>query len=279
MKLMKKTAKQKHQTKIMHTPPQTMPAGDLSRLPIDPKTRRPLVPKAQPGYYPDYHVLNQQAFWDEATRKVVLERVNNPPPIRFFSPEEALLMKAICDRLLPQDDRDEEHKIPVVNYIDERLYNRRINGYQYDDMPSDHEAHRLGLQAIEQIAQHMYGASFIDLGPLEQDTVLQTIHDFNPPAAHEIWQKMSVHHFWLLLMQDVLQAYYAHPYAWDEIGYGGPAYPRGYMRLEHGRPEPWEADEKRYDWGAPATSLSGTDKPLGGKGDHSVQPPGQAGTH
>jgi hypothetical protein len=27
---------------------------------------------------------------------------------------------------------------------------------------------------------------------------------------------------------------YAHPYAWDEIGFGGPAYPRGYGALNFG---------------------------------------------
>ena len=59
---------------------------------------------------------------------------------------------------------------------------------------------------------------------------------------------MAVERFWLLLVQDVVGAYYAHPYAWDEIGFGGPAYPRGYMRLENGEPEPWEVDERRYEW-------------------------------
>jgi hypothetical protein len=262
---------------MLHVTPQTMPAGDASRMPIDPETRRPLAPMPQPGYYPDYHVLSQQAFWDEATRKVVLDRVHNVPPIRFFSTEQAILMKAICDRLLPQDDRDEEHKIPVVNYIDDRLYNRRIDGYQYEDMPPDHQAHLLGLQAIDEIAQHMYAAPFINLGPLEQDTVLKTLHDNQPPAAHEIWQKMSVHRFWMLLLQDVVAAYYAHPYAWDEIGYGGPAYPRGYMRLEHGKPEPWESDEKRYDWEAPLNSLSDTAQPPGGPGGHKQITTGQSG--
>jgi hypothetical protein len=28
------------------------------------------------------------------------------------------------------------------------------------------------------------------------------------------------------------------------------------MRLENGLPEPWEKDEQRYDWNAPADSLS-----------------------
>lgn len=265
-------------------PPRLLPGrspgqGEASRLPADPGTHQPLAPRAQPGYYPGFHTLGQQAFWDEATRRVVLARVEQVPPIRFFTPTEARLMQAVCARLLPQDDRDEAHQIPVLNSIDERLYNRRIQGYRFEDMPPDREAHRLGLQAIEAIADHWYRASFVDLGPLQQDSVLQSIHHAQPPAAHEIWQRMPAHRFWLLLMQDVIEAYYAHPYAWDEIGFGGPAYPRGYMRLEGGRPEPWEVAEQRYEWNAPASSLSDCYEPLGGPGGHRQQTSGQEGTH
>ena len=252
---------------------------DERRLPVDPETQEPLPPRSQPGYYQGFSTLSQQAFWDEATREVVRARVEQVPPIRYFSAEEAQLMQAICDRLLPQDDRDEAHKIPVVNYIDDRLYNRRIDGYRFEDMPEDHEAHQLGLQAIEAIARHMFQRSFIHLGPLEQDQVLQTIHDCNPPAGHDIWQRMSAMRYWLLIMQDVVDAYYAHPYAWDEVGFGGPAYPRGYMRLEGGRPEPWEVHEQRYEWAAPPSSLSDTYKSVGGEGEHKQQTPGQEGTH
>jgi hypothetical protein len=252
---------------------------DTSHLPVDASTGQPLAPCPQPGYYTGFQTLSQQAFWDEATRKVVKARVEQVPPIRFFSSEEAQLIQAVCDRLLPQDDRDEAHKIPVVNYIDERLFSRRIDGYRFEDMPPDHEAHQLGLQAIDAIAQHLYQQPFVQIGQREQDEVLQTLHDTNPPAAHEIWQKMSVQRFWLLLMQDAVDAYYAHPYAWDEIGFGGPAYPRGYMRLEGGKPEPWEVEEQRYEWKAPAASLSDTYRPVGGPGGHKQQTPGQEGTH
>ena len=252
---------------------------DPRRLPVDMKSGQVLSPRAQPGYYPGFQTLSQQAFWDEATRKVVLDRVEHVPPIRYFSSEETLLMQAVCDRLLPQDDRDEAHTIPVVNYIDERLYSGRIDGYRFTDMPPDHEAHRLGLQGIEAIAHHLYGQSFTALAPLEQDRVLQTIHDAHPPAGEEIWRKVSVMHYWLLIMQDVLEAYYAHPYAWDEIGFGGPAYPRGYMRLEGGKPEPWEVEEQRYEWQAPPSSLSDLYKPVGGAEGHKQQPSGQEGTH
>jgi hypothetical protein len=276
--------KVRNKTNAAHTttsvsPTTTAQQVDTSRLPIDPKTGQPIPPSAQPGYYQGFQTLSQQAFWDEATRKVVLDRVEHVPPIRFFSPEEAQLMQAVCDRVLPQDDRDPHYRIPVVNYIDERLYSRRIDGYRFEDMPPDREAHRLGLQAINAIAQHMFHTPFVQLEPLQQDQVLQTIHDCHPPAAEDIWKKMSVMHFWLLLVQDVLDAYYAHPYAWDEIGFGGPAYPRGYMRLEGGRPEPWEVEEQRYEWKAPPTSLSDVYRPVGGPVGHKKQTSGQEGTH
>ena len=259
--------------------PETLPPGDTSRVPVDPATCKPLALSAQPGYYPGYSTLQQRDFWDEATRQVVLQRIEHVPLIRFFTPDEALFMQAVCDRLLPQDDRDEEHTVPLVNVIDDRLFNNRSDGYRYEDMPPDGEAYRLGIQAIDAIAKHMFAAPFLQLGPREQDSVLQTLHDAQPPAADEIWQKMSVQRFWMLLMQDVVEAYYAHPYAWDEIGYGGQAYPRGYMRLEGGKPEPWEVPEQRYDWEAPITSLSDRYIPLGGPGEHKQQAPGQAGTH
>jgi hypothetical protein len=255
---------------------------DPERLPIDPTTGRPLPVRAQPGYYPGYSTLGQQEFWDEATRAVVLARVQNVPPIRFFTPEEETIMHAVCDRILPQDDRDDAHKVPILNYIDERLSSGRIDGYHYENMPPDGEAHRLGLQAIDAIAHHLYNTSFVELGPLDQERVLETIHNGTPPAAHEIWQRMSVHHYWSLLLQDAIEAYYAHPYAWDEIGFGGPAYPRGYMRQERGQPEPWEVDEQRYAWAPPPLSVSGIDStPAWAQAHpHKGHPAvGQEGTH
>ena len=271
-----KMLKRKNGIETASTPTQKI---DESCLPIDLTTKQPLAPSAQPGYYPGFHTLSQEAFWDEATRKVVLDRVQNVPPIRFFTSEEAALMQAICDRILPQDDRDEAHKIALVPRIDDRLYRGIIDGYRFEDMPPDREAHRIGLQGIQAIAQHMYGQSFTELGPREQDSVLQTIHDDDPPAGGDIWKQLPVRRYWFLLVQDAIEAYYSHPFAWDEIGFGGPAYPRGYMRLENGRPEPWEVHEKRYEWEAPPTSLSDVYKRVGGPGGHKSQPSGQEGTH
>jgi hypothetical protein len=49
-------------------------------------------------------------------------------------------------------------------------------------------------------------------------------------------------------MRGVLDAFYSHPWAWNEIGFGGPAYPRGYSRfgsphLQAAEREAWEGRE------------------------------------
>ena len=233
--------------------------------------------RKQPGYYPGFSTLAQKNFWDAATRKVVEDRVYNVPEIRFFTSSELPLMTAICDRILPQDDRQPESRIPIVNYIDERLFENRISGYRYEDMPIDHEAHRLGLQAIDATAHAIHKTEFVRLDPLEQDLILKSIHDGKKLAAHEIWDRMSINRYWQLLVGDCVAAYYAHPWAWDEIGYGGPAYPRAYTRLEDGLPEPWEVDEQRYDWIAPPNSISDRYEETGAGSESSHH--GQGGTH
>ncbi len=249
-----------------------------SRWPIDPHTRQPLPPRAQPGYYPDWHVLEQQDFWDEATRRVVLRRVHDIPPLRFFSSGEAELLRAVFDRLLPQDDRDLEHRVPILEFVDERLYKGECDGYRYENMPPDPEAYRLGARGIQLLCDLLHHAPYESLDQTEQDELLRSLHDGKPQDGHEIWSKLPAHRFFLLLMHDAARAYYSHPYAWDEIGFGGPAYPRGYMRLTHGEAEPWECDEQRYEWEAPLKSRSGPVELIAGTREHPA-PPGQGGTH
>lgn len=246
--------------------------------PIDPRTKQPIGPLATPGYYPGYSTLAQQKYWDAATRELVLDRVHNVPPIRFFSQFEAKLLEAVCNCVLPQDDRDEAHRIPIVPAIDEKLYEDTTDGYRFEDMPEQRQAFRLGLAGIERIAQECYGASFLELRVRAQDAILKSLHDGKPLAAHEIWDHMPAHRFFMELLQNCVEAYYSHPFAWDEIGFGGPAYPRAYMRLERGEPEPWEVQEVRYEWEPPESAASGGFEAVGGEWEH-LASPGRGGTH
>ena len=46
-----------------------------------------------------------------------------------------------------------------------------------------------------------------------------------------MWEELDASRAWSVCMRAILAAFYSHPWAWNEIGYGGPAYPQGYMRL------------------------------------------------
>jgi hypothetical protein len=236
---------------------------------MDPATRLPMERKRTPGYYPGYHVVRQQKFWDAATRKLILDRISTSPPIRFFTPTEAATMEAVVGRILPQDDRTGDAKIPILPRIDERLFLNRIEGYRYEDMPSDQEAYRIAAHAFESMAQEVHGKSFDVLTTMDQEKILKSIHDNDPIAAHKEWASLNVKRFWAMLVSDCCTVYYAHPSAWDEIGFGGPAYPRGYMRLEEGEAETWEVEERRYAWLAPGDTLSDETGTLNGKISHS----------
>ena len=244
---------------------------------VDPNTGKRLSPKEQPGYYPGFSTLSQRKWWDATTRELIEKRVDDVPPIRFFTSEELPTISAICERIMPQDDRLPDARIPVLSYIDQRLHENKIEGYRYEGMPSDRDAYRLGIKAIDQTAIAIHAAPFHELDSLKQDFLLKSIHEGKQLAAAEIWNKLPIHHFWAMLVGDCAKAYYAHPWAWDEIGFGGPAYPRAYMRLENGLPEPWEVDEQRYEWQAPSDSISDSAEP--GIVASSSTHPGQGGTH
>ncbi|MGH9586365.1 MAG: gluconate 2-dehydrogenase subunit 3 family protein [Acidobacteriaceae bacterium] len=246
-------------------------------FPTKPKSGEPIRDLEQPGYYPGYSTLGQQKKWDETTRDVVVKRVDRQPEIRFFQPAEAELLAAIIDRVIPQDDRADNRTILILPIIDERLYKNELNGFRYGDMPPDRDAYHLGLKAINEMAEARFQQPFTELAVYRQELLLKSLHDGKPDPDHPVWKQMPVHRFWALLMEDCVTAYYSHPWSWDEIGFGGPAYPRAYMRLENGLPEPWEEDETRYEWNAPADSISEIDLEGAPPGHGSLH--GHGGTH
>lgn len=235
--------------------------SDPSLRPRDIVTGEALPPRRQPGFYDGFSTLSQSPFWDQATREVVTKRVDSSTPMLFFSPEEWKFWTEVFAHLIPQTDRTPDRQIPIVAPLDHRLHLNRTAGYRFETMPEDGAAYKLGKEAINQEANQRYGGGFLSLPHLQQDLILKAIHDGKPEAAADIWKKMSVHRFWQLMMQDAIDAYYAHPWAWDEIGFGGPAYPRAYIRLERGEPEPWEVEEQRYAWLAPSSTISDTVEP------------------
>src|ERR1700761_592544 len=154
--------------------------------------------------------MAQKKTWEEATRKAVTEPVEKAPAIRFFSQAEAILLGAVIDRVMPQDDRTEGRTIPILPILDERLYKNSLNGFRYEDMPPDQEAYRLAIKAIGEMAVERFQQPFADLTVHRQELILKSIHDGKPEPQNPVWQTMPIHRFWAQLMEDCVTAYYSH---------------------------------------------------------------------
>ena len=192
--------------------------------------------------YPGADSLAQRGHWDPATRRVVLDRVYNVPQFRYFNEHERATLEALCARVIPQDGRPADRRVPIAPWIDQRCMRRSEAGFRFDNMPPDEVAWTWGLQGLDETAQALHGKPFVDLDGARQDSVLQAIRAGDPPGA--IWGRLPAQRWWIFIaLRQISGVYYAHPYAWDEIGFGGPAYPRGYFALNNGAPEPWEARE------------------------------------
>jgi Gluconate 2-dehydrogenase subunit 3 len=193
--------------------------------------------------YAGYDVLAKWSTpsWDEQTRQVITRRLTEVPVRRFFNQTEWDTLEQVAARLVPQPDRAEP--IPIAPWIDEKLHHNRGDGFRYDDVPPMRDAWRLGLQGIEEESQRRFSASFRALGSLEQDGVLGAIQQGTVEGG--VWNHLPPQRFFAtMLLKEVVGAYYAHPAAWNEVGFGGPASPRGYVRLGINQRDPWEADAR-----------------------------------
>jgi Gluconate 2-dehydrogenase subunit 3 len=198
------------------------------------------TPGAEGQRFPGFDVLGQVPAWDTVTAGVVLARLGPPPPVRFFQPGEEAVARALLDQLLDQRD---EPRVPVLEMIDARLAEHRTDGWRYEDMPEDGQAWRASLRALDEDAVAGRGRGFAHLGWEEQARLIRAMHD----VGDGDWHGMPAFRVWSLWTRYAATAFYAHPWAWNEIGFGGPAYPRGYKNLGLDRREPWEVPDAHPD--------------------------------
>ncbi len=190
------------------------------------------------GRYPDYDVLDEADHWDDVTRRLVLDRVQNIPPIRFFTAAEALTLGAFCDLVLAQAG---EPKIPVLNMVDAKLFAGELDGFRYEDMPDDPETWRRVALGLDAAARQHGAVDFLNAALEVQELVVEA---FAEGDLHgEVWDELPAARAWKVVTRAILSAFYSHPWAWNEIGFGGPAYPRGYARIGAGQRENWERAE------------------------------------
>jgi hypothetical protein len=203
-----------------------------------PPTQQAVTPQGR-GRFPGFDVLDQSGVWDDVTAGVVLARLAPPNDLGFFTQDERAIAEPLLDLLLAQDT---EPRVPVLALIDTRLAIGETDGWHYDDLPEDGQAWRSTLVLLDRDAQDRHGSPFALLRPAEQAALIQAVQDL----AHRTqpWHDYPAAQVWSLWTRYACTAFYSHPWAWNEIGYPGPAYPRGYLNPGVNARERWETPDR-----------------------------------
>jgi gluconate 2-dehydrogenase gamma chain len=167
-----------------------------------------------------------------------------PGPWMFFTADEAALIEAAVDRLIPPDDRGPGGKdAGCAVFIDRQLagsYGRAgglymkppfmpgaaTQGYQMSDAPA--ARYRTGLRALaDYIKATFSGKSFHELAPADQDKVLAGLET----GSIDLKAVKSAE-FFALLLQDTQEGFFADPIyggnrdmsGWKLVGFPGARY-------------------------------------------------------
>jgi len=213
--------------------------------------------------------VNQGLPWSPGTARPPVPV--RPGPWMFFTADEASLVEAAVDRLIPRDDRGPGGKdAGCAVFIDRQLagpYGRSdglymrppfmpgaaTQGYQMPDTPA--ARYRAGLKAL---AEHIKGAfggrSFAQLSPQDQDKVLAGLESGSIALAG-----VDGAQFFGLLLQNTQEGFFADPIyggnrdmaGWKLIGFPGTRYDYRDWVERHNQPYPLPpvGIMGRSDWG------------------------------
>ncbi len=114
-------------------------------------------------------------------------------PLETFSREEARLVEALCDQVIPADDTPGAMQAGVLYYIDRQLAGplRRFQA-----------AYHEGLSALRDARHARTGRDFVDLSFSDQTKFLLELE-----AGHV--EKLSS--FWRLVIENAMQGFYGSP--------------------------------------------------------------------
>jgi len=212
--------------------------------------------------YPGYDVLAKRdsPSWDGVTRRVIDARCAVEESSRFLGPAQFRALVALCDCLIPQpldddtcvaQDADGPVRVPIAALVDGKLLANHGDGFRDSRLPPLREAWAIGLAALDAESERAGRAPFAELDAQAQRALIERMQRGELHAR--AWQGMPCEVFFAKrALHDICAAFYSHPASWSAIGFGGPANPRGYVRLVADRRDPWEAVEVvRKDTAAP----------------------------
>jgi len=178
------------------------------------------------------------------TRAVLIERLQGQEQQAWqvFEPELVTTLQIVVARLVSP-------ALDLAEAVDRRLASGQGDGWRYNTMPPDLEAHQSGLRGIEESARLMFGQSLAELAVTEQDAVLEAVRTGQAPG--KVWQQLPAQRYFTDLLTELCENYYSHPLTQEKIGYVGMADGRGWQKLGLDQKEDWEPEEGATDYTVP----------------------------
>ena len=131
--------------------------------------------------FPGYDVLSKRLTpsWNEKTREVVTRRLRDrlrteilfvAKSFKRFAPSPTELSRNLLSR----------PPISVAALVDDKLHQRKEDGYRLRMDAFESEAWRRGLKALDEEATQAFGARFHDLSAQDQDALLARMEHGSP---------------------------------------------------------------------------------------------------
>ena len=188
--------------------------------------------------FPGFDPLDQVPHWDQVTADLIEARVRAARKVTFFTEAERACAAVLLEDLTGQSH---EPRVPVAQMVEARLAAGETDGWRYEDLPEDGQAWRDTLACLDADTKARCGTPFAEAGEADRRHLIQAVRELGAKD----WHGFPAGHVWSLWTRYACTAFYAHPAAWAEIGFPGPAYPRGYKNTGVDRLEPFEVRDAK----------------------------------
>lgn len=189
------------------------------------------------SHYPGFDVLSEKQAWDETSRSVVTQRLRPAKP-KMLRQDETDTLRAIAKNLLYESRK--EILDFIVSHIDSQLAAGLGESERKSTLPPQDILLRRGIAALNAAGMAAEMKPFHECQPATQAGLLQTLQK-GKAMLTEAFADVPQKDLFKKLLLLAVDAFASHPTVWSELGYAGPAYPRGYYRIERQRRDPWEA--------------------------------------
>jgi hypothetical protein len=154
-----------------------------------------------------------------------IDTIHDAP--QYFDEEIFVTLHAVCMRLIPQPNPD--RMVDLAGCLDGILAEGKGNGWRYDAMPADGKAFIIGLYGINKTSMDLFHKNFDLLDMHQQDEVLTYIQ--SGTATGLTWQLIPSKLFFEDLLAAIVELYYSHPYAKEDIGEVAMADEKGWGKI------------------------------------------------